>query len=154
VCSTNQRINDDSCIMILVHGEDSARTGPDSGKTNEFERSNMENSVLGHRKHPPGRLKVSLLGGSLIKKPEYSKRTPPEETPPKLINFGGGFKASNYMFGPLPKGYYNRELNQTPTHPPPGGARATPSAQCGPICTRTPSRPRRPLPLALKTPVA
>jgi len=44
--------------------------------------------------------------------------------------------------------------NQTPTHTPPGGARPTPSAQCGPICTRTPSHPRRPLPLALITPSA
>ena len=40
--------------------------------------------------------------------------------------------------GPLPKGKYNRELNQTPTHTPPGGARPTLSAQCGPICTWTP----------------
>ena len=55
---------------------------------------------------------------------------------------------------PLPKEYYNRDLNQTPNHTPPGGARPTFSAQCGPICTRTPSHPRRPLPLALITPVA
>jgi len=47
---------------------------------------------------------------------------------------------------------YNRELDQTPTHTPPGGARPTLSAQCGPICTWTPSYP--PLPLALITPTA
>jgi len=48
----------------------------------------------------------------------------------------------------------NREPNQTPTHTLSGGARPTLSAQCGPICTRTPSHPRNPLLLALITPTA
>jgi len=47
---------------------------------------------------------------------------------------------------------YNRELNQTPTHTPPGGARPFLSAHCGPICTRTLFHPQRPLPLVLITP--
>ena len=56
--------------------------------------------------------------------------------------------------GSLLNGYYNWWLNQTPTHNPLGGAHPTPSAQCGLICTRTPSQPRRLLPTALITPVA
>ena len=48
----------------------------------------------------------------------------------------------------------NPELNQTLTHTTPGGACPTPLAQCGPICTRTSSHPRRPMPLALITPTA
>jgi len=64
-----------------------------------------------------------------------------------LLSFFLGWRKSNLITG-------NRELNQTPTHTPPGGARPTLLAQCEPICTWTPSHPRRTLLLALIIPTA
>jgi len=60
----------------------------------------------------------------------------------------------NVGLDPHRKGKITKNQTKTPTNTPPWGARPTLSAQCGPICTRTPSQPRRPLPLALTIPVA
>ena len=66
------------------------------------------------------------------------------------------FSRHRINVGPDPcrKGSITGNETKTPTHTTPGGACPTLSAQCGPICTRNPSQPQRPLPLAFITPVA